>query len=110
MSLSDHINKKTDNYSLGSKKKLRASMQNKIKRTFVGILDSLESELDKNNPRELELFHKLRRKVLSIGNDQIRNMENELEKYNVEFIPYHIEMQVKPLDNVPLDNPIREML
>lgn len=97
MRLGKHIEKNTDNYSIGSKEKLKASMRHKIKKTFVGCLDALELEIGKTDP---ELFNRLRKKVLSLGNDQIRNMETELEKYNIEFIAYHIEFEVKPLDGV----------
>lgn len=97
MRLGKHIDKRTDNYSIGSKEKLKASMRHKIKKTFVGCLDSLEVEIGQSDP---ELFNRLRKKILSIGNDQVRNMEVELEKYNVEFIAYHMELQVKPLDGI----------
>lgn len=94
--LKEHINKKNDNYSKGSRKKLAAAISNKIKRTFVGCLDVVERELGEDS----EEFKRIRRKILGIGNDQIRNMQLELEKYNVEFIPYHIEMKVKPIDGL----------
>lgn len=91
--LGKHIEKKVDNYSLGSKEKLKACVRHKIRRTFVGSLDVIEKELallgiDKNS----DIFKSIRKKILSIGNDQVRNMEAELDKYNIEFIPYHIEL------------------
>lgn len=89
MSLRDHLDKKTDKYWVGSKEKLKSAMKHKIKRTFVGSLEILESEL-RNQP---ELYKRVRAKILSLGNDQVRNMEVELEKYNIEFIPYHIEFR-----------------
>ena len=92
--LGKHLEKKDDNYSLGSREKLKAAMRHKIKRTFVGCLEALEHELAGGGPEDRAKFKKLRSRILSIGNDQIRNMEAELEKYNVEFIPYHIEFKV----------------
>jgi len=101
--LEKHIEKKEDNYSIGSKAKLKAAMRHKIKRTFVGCLDALEQELGvpfskeeleiPSNKEKLELFNSLRSKILSLGNDQIRNMETEMDKYNIEFIPYHIKLR-----------------
>jgi hypothetical protein len=96
--LKDHLERKEDSYSKGSRKKLSAAMTNKIKRTFVGCLDVVERELGEDS----EEFKRIRRKVLGIGNDQIRNMQMELEKYNVEFIPYHIELEVKPIDGLDI--------
>lgn len=96
--LSKHLDKKTDNYSIASRKKLRAAINHKIKRIFVGCLDAVEKELgisSTSSGDDAEAFRKLRSKILSIGNDQIRNMETELERYNVEFIPYHIEFVMK---------------
>ena len=70
-------------------------MRHKLKRTFVGALDAVESEL---NAEEKERFRRIRSKILSIGNDQIRNMEIELERYNVEFIPY--QLMILPLEKL----------
>lgn len=102
--LEKHIEKKDDNYSIGSRQKLKAAMRHKIKRTFVGCLDAIEKELGiPANKENQALFRRLRSKILSIGNDQIRNMETELERYNIEFIPYHIKIlpleKVKELEN-----------
>lgn len=91
MRLGNHTEKNDDNYFRGSREKLKASMRHKIKRTFVGALDAVEKEID-----DKELFKKIRGRILSIGNDQIRNMEMELEKYNVEFIPYQMTFRQPP--------------
>lgn len=66
-------------------------MRHKIKRTFVGALAAIEEEVN-----DKEKFKKIRSRILSIGNDQIRNMETELEKYNIEFIPYQITFMQPP--------------
>jgi len=92
--LGKHLEKKDDNYSLGSREKLRAAMRHKLKRTFVGCLDAMEREFLNGSLEDKEKFKRIRGRILSIGNDQIRNMEVELEKYNVEFIPYHVEFRV----------------
>lgn len=92
--LGRHVEKKTDNWSVGSKKKLKASMRHKMRRIYVGILDALDRE--KADGRiDGEAAARLRSKILNIGNDQIRNMEMELEdRYNVEAINYHINFKV----------------
>jgi hypothetical protein len=101
MSLRKHTEKKTDNYSKGSRDKLKAAMRHKIKRTFVGALDAVEKELlSSGNASDKERFKRIRSKVLSIGNDQIRNMEVEMDKYNIEFIPYHIDIPCIPLKDI----------
>lgn len=95
--LREHTEKKHDKYFVGSREKLKAAIRHKIKRTFVGALDAIERELDAWDftAKEREQFMAaVRRRVLGNGNDQIRNMEAELEKYNIEFIPYHIEFRM----------------
>ena len=94
--LEKHTEKKIDNYSIGSRQKLKAAMRHKIKRTFVAALDAIETELHAD---ENDRFKRIRGKILSAGNDQVRNMEIELERYNIEFIPYQIKF-VSP-DKMP---------
>lgn len=100
--LREHTEKRMDNWSRGSKEKLKASMRHKLKRVFVGCLDAIEKELGvgvglPDNDRNEVAFRKMRNKILGIGNDQIRNMEMELEeRYNVEFIPYDITLKTLP--------------
>lgn len=92
--LSNHVDIKKDNWSLGSRKKLKASIRHKMKRIFVGILDTLDAECA-NGGMDKEVFKRIRSKVLNIGNDQIRNMEIELEtRYNIEALNYHVEFKV----------------
>lgn len=98
--LSQHTEKRTDNWSVGSKKKLKASMRHKMRRIFVGVLDALDAEKSSGNI-DPATAAKLRSKILNIGNDQIRNMEMELEdRYNVEALNYHIDFKVIGKDNL----------
>jgi adenosyl cobinamide kinase/adenosyl cobinamide phosphate guanylyltransferase len=92
MRLGKHLEKKTDNWSVGSKKKLTKAVEHKMKRIYVGLLDALDKEVN-NGTISKDTAALLRAKVLNIGNDQIRNMGLELDKYNIEFIAYHIEIR-----------------
>jgi hypothetical protein len=95
MRLGKHIETKTDNWSKSSKKKLSKAVEHKMKRIYVGILDALDKECSSGNMPK-ETANRLRAKVLNIGNDQIRNVNLELDKYNVEFIAYHYEFKNPP--------------
>ena len=98
--LSKHTEKKNTNWHVSSRKKLKASMENKMKRIFVGILDLLDKEKLEGNIGE-ETHATLRSRILNVGNDQIRNMRKELdERYNIEFIPYHMEFKVVPVEGL----------
>jgi len=94
VSLKEHIEKNVSSYFVGSRAKLAASMRHKIRRTFIAALECLEDELGADS----EQFRRLRKDILREGNDQIRNMEAELEKYNIEFIPYHVEFRTRSVD------------
>ncbi|MHA2063163.1 MAG: hypothetical protein ACXABY_02160 [Candidatus Thorarchaeota archaeon] len=99
--LGKHKKKLEDNYSFNSKKKLKAAIEHKMKRIYVGILDALEKEKLSGNI-EAEVFDILRSKILNMGNDQVRSMKKELdERYNVEFLTYHVVLPVKPLGDGP---------
>lgn len=99
--LGKHTEKKQDSYSVNSKKKLRASIEHKMKRIYVGILDLIEKEKFSGNIDD-ETFDILRSRVLSIGNDQIRHIRKELdERYNIEFLAYQVTFQVKPIEGCP---------
>ena len=92
--LSQHIEIKRDNWSVGSKKKLKASMRHKMRRIFVGVLDALDRERSEGLI-DTETAARLRSKILNIANDQIRNMEMEIEeRYNVEAVNYHVDFKV----------------
>ena len=92
--LSDHIDVKTDNWSVGSKKKLKASIRHKMKRIWVGLLEELDKELEGGNI-DKKTHKRLRSRILNIGNDQIRHMEAELDsRYNIEALNYHVEFKV----------------
>ena len=98
--LSNHIKLAEDNWSIGSKKKLKVSMRHKMKKIFVGILYELDRE-KLNGSIDKETFKRIRSRVLNIGNEQVRNMEIELDsRYNIEALNYHVEFKVVG-SNVP---------
>ena len=92
MRLGKHVEEKKDNWHLASKKKLGRAVEHKIKRIYVGILEALDKEVTDGNIKR-EVCSRMRSRVLNIANDQIRNVQLEMEKYNVEFRPYHIRFE-----------------
>ncbi len=96
MRLGKHVEHNTTNWFDKSKKKLKAGIRYRMKRIYVGLLDSLDKERADGKLSE-ETFRKLRSKILNMGNDQIRNMEMELDnQYNIEFLNYHIDFKIIP--------------
>lgn len=92
MRLGKHLEEKKDNWHIASKKKLGKAIEHKIKRIYVGILDALDKEVLSGNISK-EVSSRMRSRILNIANDQVRNVQLEMEKYNVEFRPYHIRFE-----------------
>lgn len=93
--LSDHVELSEDPWYVASKRKLKASIEHKMKRIFVGTLEALDNEKSSGKISD-ETFKRLRQKILNIGNDQIRTMRMELDsRYNVESLNYHVEFKVQ---------------
>ena len=95
--LSDHAEKKYDNYHVMSSKKLFKAFEHKIKKIFVVTLTALDKEVENGNI-DKETCKTLRSAILNVSNDQIRNVKKELDqRYNVEFITYHTVIPVVPI-------------
>lgn len=100
--LSDHLEVKKDNWSVGSKKKLKESLKKKIRILYIGILQALDNEKTDGNI-DYRTHKRLRSKVLNISNDQIRNVEMELDsRYNIEALNYRIEFR-QPIEGGEVD-------
>lgn len=89
-----------------SKKRLFKIVSTKIRTAFVGALAAFEEELgflwgyDKDGPltpaekEYAEIWENVRSKVLTLGNNQIRSVENELGNNTVEWNRYHLDLAV----------------
>jgi len=101
--LSRHKKVLDDQWSVSSKIKLMKFAVHKIKRLYVSILEALDLELSSGS-MDKKTHGRLRSVVLDNANDQIRNLKNELEnRYNVEFVPYHIDMKVVDMEDIDED-------
>jgi hypothetical protein len=68
------------------KARLNRAVSNSIKKTFKDSLSLIEmSGID---PKQ---FAKIRKMILRTGNDEIRKMSEELDKYEVKFTPRYDE-------------------
>ena len=92
-------------YDSRSKDRLKKIVATKIKTTMIGALDYIEKNFgqlwDTDDPLTEEqqylkdLFLQTRQEILDNGNDQIRNLDTELEQYEVTWKRYTINMPVK---------------
>lgn len=89
-----------------SKTKLARDIKKRIETTMIGALASVEKyfgefwgmySAEKNDEqlRVEELYEELRSEILDKGNAQIRNIQAEIQNYDVLWQKYHINMPIK---------------
>ena len=93
---------KKSKYKTESKERLKKIARKKIQTTMIGALDTIEKHLsflwedDSEQSEQLrEIYASVRQEILDRGNDQIRNLDNELNQYDIEWLRYHLTLPVK---------------
>lgn len=79
---------------------LRKVVTTKIQTTMIGALSAIEeilSPIINQDGHSKALYEKCRQRILDNGNQQKRNVDKELELYNIERIMYTYNMKVRPL-------------
>jgi len=91
-------------YKVDSKDRLKKIATKKIQTTMIGALDSIEQHLgflweeDENGKANKDLhdiYEIVRQEILDRGNDQIRNLNTELDQYDVEWLRYNLKLKVQ---------------
>lgn len=89
-------------YKQESRERLKKIARKKIQTTMIGALDSIEKKFgflwqgDSSQDKRLhDLFMELRQEILDRGNDQMRNLDSEINQYDVEWLRYHLTLPVK---------------
>jgi hypothetical protein len=97
--------KKRAKYKLDSKERLKKIARKKIQTTMIGALDTVEKHLgflwedDSEQSKQLrEIYNTVRQEILDRGNDQIRNLDGELNQYDVEWLRYNLVLPIKRRD------------
>jgi hypothetical protein len=90
-------------YQRKSSERLRRIMKKKVQTTMIGAISSLENifgflwEDDSEDSQQMrELFDKFRSEVLDKGNHQIRNVDTELDMYDIVLTRNSITLPVRP--------------
>tara|TARA_A100001201_G_scaffold21819_1_gene24325 strand:- start:1227 stop:1541 length:315 start_codon:yes stop_codon:yes gene_type:complete len=92
-----------------SKTRLKKEVKKRIQTTMIGALSSIEKHLgslwgnDTDNPTPeqavmKEVFEELRTEILDKGNNQIRNIDSEIETYDIVWNKYHYSLPLKPFN------------
>lgn len=88
-------------YNQSSKERLYKIIATKMRTTFIGSLAKMEeefghlwghglkeSELNENQKKWRSVYNSLRTRILNLGNDQLRAIENEFKQYNIVWERY----------------------
>ena len=96
-----------DKYKSDSKHRLSKILKKKVETTMIGALSSIEehfcflwsndagAELTPEQKLMFDTFQKVRSEILDKGNTQARNIDAELNQYDVKWLRYSVEMPVK---------------
>ena len=99
-----------DKFKYDSKTRLSKILKKKVETTMIGALSSIEEHfafLWTNDSGELspeqkimyDTFQKVRSEILDKGNTQARNVDAELNQYEVKWLRYSVNLPLKPTED-----------
>jgi len=91
-------------YIADSRARLSKILGKKIETTMIGSLSSIEKhfsylwegETTSEKQALYDIFQKVRSEILDKGNAQSRNLDTELNQYEVKWLRYSMAIPVKP--------------
>lgn len=106
---SEYKDARSEKYKYDSKDRLSKILRKKVETTMIGAISSLEdhfsflwaaqdSEMTEEKKFMFDIFQKVRSEILDKGNSQARNIDAELNQYEVKWMRYSVEIPVKPND------------
>jgi hypothetical protein len=90
--------KKKIKYKKDSNDRLKKIARKKIQTTMIGALDTVEKHLGflwENDSKMRVIYETVRQEILDRGNNQMRNLDSEIEQYDVEWLRYNLLLPVK---------------
>ena len=103
---SEYKQARTEKYKYDSKERLSKILRKKVETTMIGAISSVEdhfaflwtatdSEMTAEKKFMYETFQKVRSEILDKGNAQSRNVDAELNQYEVRWMRYSVSIPVK---------------
>ena len=102
---SEYKKVKEDKFKCDSKDRLSKILKKKVETTMIGALSSIEKhfgflwltdgELSPEQKVMYEIYQKVREEVLDKGNSQARNIDAELNQYDVKWLRYNTKIPVR---------------
>ena len=104
---SEYKEARSEKYRYDSKERLSKILRKKVETTMIGAISSIEdhfaflwtaedSEMTTEKKFMYEAFQKVRSEILDKGNMQARNVDAELNQYEVKWMKYSMDIPVKP--------------
>lgn len=105
---SDYKRIKEEKYKNDSKERLSKILRKKVETTMIGALSSIEKhlgflwtadngELTPEQKVMYDLYQKVREDILDKGNNQARNVDAELNQYEINWLRYTANIPVKKI-------------
>ena len=103
---SEYKRTREEKYKYDSKDRLSKILKKKVQTTMIGAISSIEdhfsflwnaedSEMTEEKKFMYEAFQKVRSEILDKGNTQARNVDAELNQYDIKWLKYSITIPVK---------------
>tara|TARA_B100002019_G_C21119659_1_gene522679 strand:+ start:318 stop:677 length:360 start_codon:yes stop_codon:yes gene_type:complete len=102
----EYKSQRDDKYKSDSKFRLSKILKKKVETTMIGALSSVEEHFsflwtsengEKLSPEQqlmYDTFQKVRSEILDKGNTQARNVDAELNQYDVKWLKYSVNIPV----------------
>jgi len=87
-----------DVYDIKSKERLKKNLERKFKKLFGTALYQFETLLRNEIKQNPELHREFKSELFRVGNRIIQNMKKELDCYNIQYVPFHIEFRMETTD------------
>ena len=103
---SEYKQTREEKYKYDSKDRLSKILKKKVQTTMIGAISSIEdhfsflwnaeeSEMTEEKKFMYEAFQKVRSQILDKGNTQARNVDAELNQYEIRWMKYSMDIPVK---------------
>lgn len=103
---SEYKQTREEKYKFDSKDRLSKILKKKVETTMIGALSSMEEHfgflwqtkngaITQEQKAMYDAYQKVRSEILDKGNTQARNIDAELNQYEVKWLKYSITIPVK---------------
>ena len=89
------VHRSEEPYDVKSRERLKKNLERKFKKLFGTALYQFETMLREEIGDNPELHREFKSEIFRVGNRIIQNMKKELDCYNIEYVPFHVEFKME---------------